>query len=277
MTSLKSGGRMADAETNPMRVDTSLLQGITAANQPTKASSTALKSTGTTTSFSSQLKSATDKETTKAVPGTNYAEILTGPRAGLYVNTGGGARDGEAFVLVKHDNGREDHIYGTGKDRTVVSVGGEKSGSTSTTTETSTSEKAPAGETTKQVEGRAFHDILTGSRKGLYLNTSGNARDGAGVRARQARRPRVPHLRHGQGSRDLQHPRQVLEERRRPSRPRRRDTPSTTDTSTGSTTPTSPLVTDNPSYPRPLRAPAESPPAAPATDRPRAGPKPARA
>ena len=119
---------MADAETNPMRVDTSLLQGITAANQPTKASSTALKSTGTTTSFSSQLKSATDKETTKAVPGTNYAEILTGPRAGLYVNTGGGARDGEAFVLVKHDNGREDHIYGTGKDRTVVSVGGEKSG-----------------------------------------------------------------------------------------------------------------------------------------------------
>ena len=105
-----------------MRVDTSLLTGITAANQATQATSTALKASGTSTSFSSQLKSATEKETTKAVPGTNYAEILTGPRAGLYVNTGGGARDGEAFVLVKHDNGREDHIYGTGKDRKVVSV-----------------------------------------------------------------------------------------------------------------------------------------------------------
>ena len=125
-----------------MRVDTSLLNGITAANQATKATS-ALKSTGTTTSFSSQLKSAADKETTKAVPGTNYAEILTGPRAGLYLNTGGGARDGEAFVLVKHDNGREDHIYGTGKDRKVVSVGAggsEASSTTGTDSKTSTSE-----------------------------------------------------------------------------------------------------------------------------------------
>ena len=121
MTRLKSGGRMADAETNPMRVDTSLLQGISAANDAAKATSAKLKSTGTTTSFSSQLKSATDKETTKPVEGQNYAEILTGPRAGMYLNTGGGARDGEAFVLVKHD-GREDHIYGTGKDRKVVSV-----------------------------------------------------------------------------------------------------------------------------------------------------------
>ena len=108
-----------------MRVDTSLLQGITAANQATQTSA-ALKSSGTTTSFSSQLKAATEKETTKAVPGQNYAEILTGPRAGLYVNTGGGARDGQAFVLVQHD-GREDHIYGTGSDRKVVSVSSDKS------------------------------------------------------------------------------------------------------------------------------------------------------
>ena len=113
---------MADGVINPMRVDTSLLQGITAANQATKVPSASLKSSGTTTSFSSQLKAATEKETTKAVPGQNYSEILTGPRAGMYLNTGGGARDGEAFVLVKHD-GREDHIYGTGNDRKVVTVG----------------------------------------------------------------------------------------------------------------------------------------------------------
>ncbi len=166
---------MADAHTNPMRVDTSLLQGISAANDAAKATSAKLKSTGTTTSFSSQLKSATDKETTKPVDGQNYAEILTGPRAGMYLNTGGGSRDGEAFVLVEHDD-REDHIYGTGKDRKVVSV---KSDGSASASETDTATKtSSSGEKTRQVDGRAFHDILTGSRKGLYLNTSGFSRDG---------------------------------------------------------------------------------------------------
>jgi hypothetical protein len=184
---------MADAEINPMRVDTSLLQGITAANQSSKATTASLKSSGTTTSFSSQLKAATEKETTKPVPGTNYAEILTGPRAGLYLNTSGGARDGEAFVLVKHDD-KEDHIYGTGDDRKVITVGADSSepdssssstpDSSSTSTKTSnttgstTTDKAPASEKTKPVEGRAYADITAGPRKDLYLNTSGNARDG---------------------------------------------------------------------------------------------------
>jgi hypothetical protein len=231
-----------------MRVDTSLLHGITAANQATQATSSALKSTGTTTSFSSQLKSAADKETTKAVPGTNYAEILTGPRAGLYVNTGGGARDGEAFVLVKHDNGREDHIYGTGKDRKVVSVGAEKSGSTTRTDgESSSSEKAPAGETTKQVEGRAFHDIVTGSRKGLYLNTSGNARDGQAF-VLVKRDGREYHI-YGTGKdREIfsmldKSSKKTAAEPTEPTT----DTPSTTDTTgTGTENTSGPLTTGNP-------------------------------
>jgi hypothetical protein len=238
---------MADAETNPMRVDTSLLTGITAANQATQATSTALKASGTSTSFSSQLKSATEKETTKAVPGTNYAEILTGPRAGLYLNTGGGARDGEAFVLVKHDNGREDHIYGTGRDRKVVSVGAEKSGATSETSgEQSTSEKAPAGEKTKPVEGRAFEDIITGSRKGLYLNTSGNARDGeAFVLVR--RDGREYHI-YGTGKdREIFSLLDKSAKKTDTTEPTAK-TPTTTDApNPGSTNPTSPLVTGNPS------------------------------
>ena len=174
-----------------MRVDTSLLQGITAANHATKSQqSSSLKTTGTSTTFSSALKTATsasEKETTKPVEGENYAEILTGSRAGMYVNTSGNARDGEAFILVKGENGKPDqHIYGTGKDRKVVSSGGEKASSTDTTDKTETtdksssssSSKAPKNETVKQVEGRAYADILTGSRNGLYLNTSGNVRDG---------------------------------------------------------------------------------------------------
>jgi hypothetical protein len=164
---------MADGVINPMRVDTSLLDGINAANAAAKSTSS-LKSTGTTTSFSSALKSASDKETTKAVPGTNYHEILTGPRAGMYLNKSGNARDGEAFILVKHD-GREDHIYGTGKDRKVIS---SSSKDADTSEKTSSSTGAREGEKTEQVEGRAYHDILNGSRSDLYLNTSGNVRDG---------------------------------------------------------------------------------------------------
>src|SRR3954462_8757554 len=155
---------MTDGVNNPMRVDTSLLQGIAAANQAAQAKSTSLKSTGTTTSFSSALKSATsssEKETTKPVEGANYAEILTGPRAGMYLNTGGGARDGEAFVLVKPD-GREDHIYGTGKDRKVVTVSGGKSdssadsapASTDSKTSTTSDDKTATAEKTKHVAGR---------------------------------------------------------------------------------------------------------------------------
>src|SRR3954465_12363262 len=165
---------MVDGVDNPMRVDTSLLQGIAAASQSVQAKSSSLKSTGTTTSFSSALKSASEKETTKPVDGQNYSEILTGPRAGMYLNTGGGARDGEAFILVKHD-GREDHIYGTGADRKVVSVGAEQSSDssssdssskTSSSSSSSSSEKAPAGEKTKAVAGRAYADILNGPRSG---------------------------------------------------------------------------------------------------------------
>ena len=109
----------------------------------------------------------------------------------MYLNTGGGDRDGEAFILVKHD-GQEDHIYGTGKDRKVITVGAQKGSSSpstdktssssddtsSTETSSSSTDKAPADEKTKPVDGHAYADILNGPRSGLYLNTSGNVRDG---------------------------------------------------------------------------------------------------
>ena len=236
-----------------MRVDTSLLQGITAANQATQVASASLKSTGTTTSFSSQLKAASEKETTKAVPGQNYSEILTGPRAGLYLNTGGGARDGEAFVLVKHD-GREDHIYGTGDDRKVISVGEDKSDSssdssdsdststkTSTSTGSSSTDKAPASEKTKAVDGRAYADITSGPRKDLYLNTSGNARDGKTF-VLVKKDDREYHI-YGTGkNREVF---MVKDPAAKTADSTTTDAATTTDT-TGSTTPTGSLVTSNP-------------------------------
>ncbi|HWK30302.1 MAG TPA: hypothetical protein VNS09_27280 [Solirubrobacter sp.] len=213
-----------------MRVDTSLLQGIAASTQ---ANATALKSTGTTTSFSSALKSAAAKETTKPVPGQNYAEILTGSRAGMYVNTGGGPRAGEAFVLVKGDNGTEQHIYGTGKDRKVVTVK-SSSGTSDSADATSSSEE----ERTSPVAGRPYADILNGPRKDLYLNTSGNARDGQTF-VLVVRGEKEYHV-YGTGK-----DRQVFMVKAKPAA----DTSTSTDTSSpdttsGTATPTGPLVTD---------------------------------
>jgi hypothetical protein len=227
---------MADGVSNPMRVDTSLLNGIAAANSApaAKSTSSSLKSTGTTTSFSSALKSASssEKETTKPVEGQNYSEILTGPRAGMYLNTSGGSRDGEAFILVKHD-GREDHIYGTGADRKVISVSGNGSSSSEASddaAESTSAPKAPAGERTKAVPGHAYADILNGSRSGLYLNTSGNKRDGE-VFALVKRDGREFHI-YGTGK-----DRVVIGLKKHDD--------TTSDTSTKTTTDTTPSTTDN--------------------------------
>jgi hypothetical protein len=55
----------------------------------------------------------------------NYADILAGPRNGLYVNISGGVRDGMAFQIVKKGD-KTFHVYGTGKDRQMIEVSGDK-------------------------------------------------------------------------------------------------------------------------------------------------------
>ena len=79
----------------------------------------ATKSAANTPDSVLDAKKAPKGETTKAVEGHAYADVLTGPRNGMYVNTSGNKRDGQAFVLLKRD-GKEFHIYGSGKDRVVV-------------------------------------------------------------------------------------------------------------------------------------------------------------
>jgi hypothetical protein len=61
-------------------------------------------------------------ERTQKVEGRHIEEIVSGPRNGMFVNDSGNTRDGDAFVMVKRA-GREFHIYGTGRDRTVFEVG----------------------------------------------------------------------------------------------------------------------------------------------------------
>jgi hypothetical protein len=107
-----------------------------AASHATARSEAQKKSSGV--SFAEQLATASTKkkssttdakattppkgEETKAVAGqTAYRDIVAGPREGMYLNTSGNVRNGQAFVMVKR-HGVEYHIYGTGKDKRVVAI-----------------------------------------------------------------------------------------------------------------------------------------------------------
>jgi hypothetical protein len=117
-------------------------------------------------------------ETVKAVDGHAYADISGGKRAGMFINTSGNARHGEAFVLA-HRGGVEYHIYGSGKDRLVVALRPAK--------EEAPKAEAPAagddldlrkGERVKPVDGHAYSEIVSGARSGMYVNTAGGPRHG---------------------------------------------------------------------------------------------------
>ena len=77
------------------------------------------KSSANTPDSVLDAKRAPKGERSKPVEGHAYADITKGPRNGMFINTSGNKRDGQAFVLVKRD-GKEFHIYGSGKDRLVV-------------------------------------------------------------------------------------------------------------------------------------------------------------
>jgi hypothetical protein len=118
-------------------------------------------------------------EEAQAVAGHAYSEITKGARAGMYVNTSGNVRQGEAFVLV-HKDGKEYHIYGTGKDRLVV---GFHTPSDKTETKPADKPEKPdvklrKNEKIEAVEGHAYAEITSGAREGMYINTSGNKRHG---------------------------------------------------------------------------------------------------
>ena len=125
-----------------------------------------------------------DGETLKKVPfHTDFYEIASGDREGMYLNTSGNVRTGQAFVLVRK-NGKEYHIYGTGKDRLVVGLhipsshppGAHKPNRPHTPGTDDI--KLRKGETVEPVPGHAYAEITSGPRSGMYINTSGNSRHG---------------------------------------------------------------------------------------------------
>ena len=126
-------------------------------------------------------------EKMEAVKDHKYAEITAGKRAGMFINTSGNVRNGEAFVLVRK-NGKEYHVYGSGKDRLVVGFHMPSTATTPETGGTDTGTKPAAvdtaglhlrtGETVEPVEGHGYAEIVSGARSGMFINTSGNERHG---------------------------------------------------------------------------------------------------
>jgi hypothetical protein len=124
--------------------------------------STALASATTKATTSSDTSSANNVSTSTKVPkgeksqhveGHAYDEVTAGPRDGMFINRSGNKRDGQAFAMVKRD-GREFHVYGTGKNRVIVEVKRSKadddntSNTTTPTDNTSNSSSGGSGTTT---------------------------------------------------------------------------------------------------------------------------------
>jgi hypothetical protein len=153
----------------------------------TSQAGTDVTTTTTTATDGNVAVKLRDGETMEHVDGHAYAEITSGSRDGMFINTSGNVRSGQTFVLVRK-NGKEYHVYGTGKDRLVVgfhmpsSKPADDTGSTGGSPSTPKSDlpdiKLRKGEKMEPVEGHAYAEITSGPRSGMYINTSSNSRRG---------------------------------------------------------------------------------------------------
>ena len=113
-------------------------------------------------------------------PGAHYAEIITGPRKGQFINLTHGDRRGETFTIEQHE-GKTFHVYSvSGK-----SVRVNQAVDAAATTDAAKHVKHPPsdmphkGERWAPVKGHQnYADILGGARNGLFVNISGGVRDG---------------------------------------------------------------------------------------------------
>ena len=105
------------------------------------------KSSANTPDSVLDAKKAPKGEKTTPVEGHRYADVTAGPRNGMFLNTSGNKRDGQAFVLVKRD-GKEFHIYGSGKDRLVVCLKRKDAADDTPSAKAKTETTAPATDTT---------------------------------------------------------------------------------------------------------------------------------
>lgn len=141
---------MAGWSTNPDVTSVNATAAATPTSTPTSASSTSSTSSTTEKSFDTLFAEAQKDlgkgEKLAKVDGHQFARIKGGERDEMCVNLSGNARSGRAFDLIWRD-GRQFHVYGSGKDRTVVEVG-RKAASTTTDTTPAVTETTSTGTTT---------------------------------------------------------------------------------------------------------------------------------
>ncbi|MEA2451279.1 MAG: hypothetical protein QOG63_3211 [Thermoleophilaceae bacterium] len=123
---------------------------------------------------------APDGEVWRPVRGDdNYAKIIEGPRAGLYINLSRGARRGETFSVENRDGVRV-HVYqGKNGKETVVPAAKDTGKVHAGDPEAASASRRPHSEQWAPVDGaNNYADILSGPRNGWFVNTSGGVRDG---------------------------------------------------------------------------------------------------
>jgi hypothetical protein len=109
----------------------------------------------------------------------NYAKIVEGPRAGMYINLSRGDRRGETFTVENRD-GERVHVYqGKNGKETVVKAAKDSGKVHDGDPEAASASRRPGRETWAPVDGaNNYADILSGPRNGWFVNTSGGTRDG---------------------------------------------------------------------------------------------------
>jgi hypothetical protein len=96
------------------------------------------KSASTSASSSTKAAARPENEQTKKISGHPYARIENGADKGLFLNQlASSPRLGSAFRMVERDD-RVFHVYGTGKDRTIVEVKAKTTTDTTPATSTAT-------------------------------------------------------------------------------------------------------------------------------------------
>jgi hypothetical protein len=133
----------------------------------------------TTTSPKRERMIVPSGETWEATkPGAHYAQIVSGPRKGLYINLTHGERRGETFTIEQRD-GKTLHVYTKSGKEVMVRPSVDASDVTNAAKHHKPPhDKPPKGEKWELVAGANYADILGGARNGLYVNISGGIRDG---------------------------------------------------------------------------------------------------
>jgi hypothetical protein len=112
--------------------------------------------------------------------GAHYARIITGPRAGQYINLTHGERRGETFAIEQRD-GKTLHVYKESGTEVTIKPSVDAAATTDAAKHAKhpPSDRPAKGERWAPVEGHNnYADILEGPRNGLYVNISGGIRDG---------------------------------------------------------------------------------------------------